>query len=217
MVAAAAIGAAALSAGSQAYGASQQAGAASDAQATQLQMFNVLQKNLQPYNQAGQAALGPLQGLLGLGPQGSAGMQQTLSNLPGYQFALNQGLKSTQNAATARGLGNSGASLKGAASYATGLAQQNYGTYLSQLMGLAGMGESAGAGVGAGAMTAGTNIGNFGIQGANAIAGGATGAANSLGQGAGAYSWLSSPLFQRLLNGNGSSMYASTGNLPPGF
>ena len=37
-----------------------------------------------------------------------------------------QGLKSTQNAAAARGLGVSGAALKGAATYSTGLADSTY-------------------------------------------------------------------------------------------
>lgn len=45
---------------------------------------------------------------------------------PGYQFTLNQGLKATQNSAAARGLGTSGAALKGASSYATGLADSTY-------------------------------------------------------------------------------------------
>lgn len=45
---------------------------------------------------------------------------------PGYQFTLDQGLKSTQNSAAARGLGSSGAALKGAASYSTGLADSTY-------------------------------------------------------------------------------------------
>ena len=49
-----------------------------------------------------------------------------LQKTPGYQFQLAQGLQSTQAAAAARGLGVSGASLKGAATYATGLADQNY-------------------------------------------------------------------------------------------
>jgi hypothetical protein len=52
--------------------------------------------------------------------------QAQLETTPGYQFQLNQGLQSTQNSAAARGLGVSGAALKGAATYATGLANSNY-------------------------------------------------------------------------------------------
>ena len=49
-----------------------------------------------------------------------------LEQTPGYQFTLQQGLESTQNSAAARGLGVSGAALKGAATYATGLADNTY-------------------------------------------------------------------------------------------
>jgi hypothetical protein len=55
----------------------------------------------------------------------------TIANMPGYQFTLQQGLLSTQNAAAAQGLGVSGAALKGAASYATGLASTNFQNYFS--------------------------------------------------------------------------------------
>lgn len=60
-----------------------------------------------------------------LGQGGAAGMA-ALAATPGYQFALDQGLKATQSGAAARGLGVSGASMKGAAGYAQGLASQTY-------------------------------------------------------------------------------------------
>ena len=52
--------------------------------------------------------------------------QAELEETPGYQFARSQGLQSVQNSAAARGLGVSGAALKGAATFATGLADQTY-------------------------------------------------------------------------------------------
>jgi len=52
--------------------------------------------------------------------------QAQLEQTPGYQFNLSQGLKATQSAAAAKGLGVSGAALKGAATYATGLADSTY-------------------------------------------------------------------------------------------
>ncbi len=55
-----------------------------------------------------------------------------IESTPGYAFDLSQGLKSTQNAAAARGLGVSGAALKGAATYATGLADNTYNTRFNQ-------------------------------------------------------------------------------------
>lgn len=58
--------------------------------------------------------------------------QATLETLPGYQFASTQGLKATQNSAAARGLGVSGAALKGAATFAKGLADKSYADYFTQ-------------------------------------------------------------------------------------
>lgn len=55
-----------------------------------------------------------------------------LEQMPGYQFTKNQGLQSVQNSAAARGLGVSGAALKGAANYATGLADQNQQQFFNQ-------------------------------------------------------------------------------------
>ena len=52
--------------------------------------------------------------------------QAQLEQTPGYQFTLQQGLQATQSSAAARGLGVSGAALKGAATYATGLADNTY-------------------------------------------------------------------------------------------
>jgi hypothetical protein len=60
--------------------------------------------------------------------------QQVLDNTPGYQFTLGQGLESTQNSAAARGLANSGAALKGAATYATGLANDTYQSQYNDLL-----------------------------------------------------------------------------------
>ena len=96
-----------------------------------------------------------------------AQLQQT----PGYQFTLDQGLKSTQAGAAARGLGQSGAAVKGAATYATGLAdstyQNQFNNYQTQqtnnfnrLLGLSGLGESAASQTGNFATATGANIGN---------------------------------------------------------
>lgn len=144
-----------------------------------------------PYNQAGQAATNALTAQLpGLTAPISVD-QATLNQTPGYQFSLNQGLKSVQNSAAARGLGSSGAAMKGAASYATGLADNTYqnqfndilqsrqNTY-NMLAGQQSQGENAAAQTG--------NIGSNLAQGAansltqagTAQAAGLTGAANSL-------------------------------------
>lgn len=122
--------------------------------------------------------------MLGGASSTSAGpnaIQASLESLPGYQFTKTQGLKATQNAAAARGLGVSGAALKGAASYATGLANQTYGDQVNRLQGVATMGQNAAAQTGSLATTnAGTIANNItGIGNANAASSIATGNAAS--------------------------------------
>ncbi len=133
-VAGSAINSSAAAAGSKA-----QQAASNSALAQQQAQFTYNQTLEQPYIGAGQVAqqsqndlfqqyepiVDNLQNqLLGLGDSQTA--QAFLEQTPGYQFNLTQGLKATQNAAAARGLGVSGAAMKGAASYATGLANSTY-------------------------------------------------------------------------------------------
>jgi hypothetical protein len=157
-----------------------QANAAGQAAQTQLNMYNTTRGDLSPYNQAGQAANTAITNM------GSFDFQPTQAQLeatPGYQFNLSQGLKSTQNSYAARGLGTSGAAMKGAASYASGLADttyQNqfsnaltsYNTNLARLQGQASLGENAAA-----------QTGNYGTQAANAAGQAQVGAGNAWGNG----------------------------------
>lgn len=173
----------ALSSSASGSAADAQSGAANNATRAQLQMFNTVQKNLNPYMQFGNQALNPLEGLLGLNGSGGIDpslMQKTLQNMPGYEFTLNQGLKSVQNSAAARGLGSSGAALKGAGTYATGLAQSNYDQYYNQLLGAAGLGENAAAGVGNAAVSTGQGIAGTIQNAGNAQAAGILGSANGI-------------------------------------
>jgi hypothetical protein len=140
---------------------------------------------------------------------------------PGFQFNLNQGLKAVQNSAASRGLGVSGAALKGAASYATGLADSTYqnqfnnavtnqnNTY-NRLLGVANLGENAGATTGAlGTQTA-TNIGNNTIGAGNALAASSNAIGNTI---SGATSPGSLYLTNALLkSAGGSGIFGSGAN-----
>lgn len=81
---------------------------------------------LSSYTNMGNTAANDLTSQLSSLSQGFNPTQSQLEQTPGYQFALQQGLESTQNGMAARGLGVSGAAMKGAANYATGLADQTY-------------------------------------------------------------------------------------------
>jgi hypothetical protein len=181
-----------------------QAQAAEDAAHLQNDQFNQTQANLAPFMQLGSNNINALQSALNnpiFNQQFGAPTEAQAQATPGYQFTLNQGLKSVQNSAAARGLGSSGAALKGASSYATGLADStyndvfnralstfntNYGnasSNVNRLAGIVGSGQNAASGLGAlGAQTAG-NIANTLTSGANASAAGTIGSANAISNG----------------------------------
>lgn len=186
-IAAAVIGSAVVGAAGSAIASSSaahaQEKAAQKSSDTQLQMFNQMQNTLQPFVDTGNTALSGLGSLTASGYFNPVSMDQaTLEKTPGYQFTLGQGLKSVQNSAAGRGLGVSGAALKGAANYATGLANNTYQQQFSnalanqnnvfnRLMSMAQLGESAGAGVGSAGIQTGQSIGQNIVGAGNAAAG----------------------------------------------
>lgn len=187
----ASIGGAAIQSSAASKAAGQQAAAENNATAAQQGIYAQNQQNLAPFIQQGTAAsneVGQLEGLNGGTP---STIMNTLQQLPGYQFTNTQGLKSIQNANAERGLGVSGAALKGAAAYSTGLANQYYNNLLTGVQNTANMGANAAGGLANVGATTGANIagtivgaGNALAQGtvnsAGALAGGLTGSANSL-------------------------------------
>jgi hypothetical protein len=224
--------------------------AAADQQAAQLQQQRYLQtrSDLSPYNTAGQAVLPALNALAMSGPTGGGPdyvdlayknylppqmTQAQLEQTPGYQFQMSQGLKALQSANAARGLGVSGAALKGAAQFATGLANSNYqqqfanaqtrfsdvsglsplqqgqltGQY-QRLQGTAALGESAAAQTGSTGATLASQAGNALIAGGQANAAGTIGASNAIT--GGINNALGYYQLQNLLNPNsGTSNYTA--------
>ncbi len=177
-VASSAIGGIAQSSASS-HAASAQRAAAANSIAAQQQMFNTANNNLQPYIQTGDLANSKVAQLEGLNGGNPSTIQSTLESLPGYQFQNYQGLKSVQNSATERGLGLSGASLKGAADYSTGLANQYYNNLLTGIQGTVNTGAGAAESLAGNATQTGANIGNTITDAGQATAKGI------LGQGAG--------------------------------
>src|SRR5258708_35477072 len=106
--------------------ASAQTAAAQQAANTSLSMYNTTRGDLSPYRQIGQTASDQLTSRLSDLTSPITMDESTLRNTPGYQFNLTRGLKAAQNSAAARGLGTSGAALKGASTFATGLADSTY-------------------------------------------------------------------------------------------
>lgn len=209
MVAAAVIGAVGAVGG--AYIASQgaQSAAQTQANAATANQQAILSTGQQAANidqQAIGAANAPFQPFLNLGSAGAAGlnnlitgqnsgqMTAALQNIPGYQFQLQQGLEATQNGFAAKGLGSSGAAMKGAANYAEGLANSNYQNFFNNDLSATQLGANAASNVSqnianlniarANALTgAATNSASLGMAGAASTAAGQAAAANALGNG----------------------------------
>lgn len=186
-----ALAGAALSAGSGIYAANQQAKAArqvADAtrEAAQVQAQtndgsidflresrDLARNDLAPYRDAGLADYGAYRGAVGGSFQAS----------PGYEFARAEGIRGIDQAASARGLINSGARARELMRYGTGVANQEYGNWMNRLQGLAGVGQTASGQTASLGQQAGQNMAALNQQGGGALANLAmqTGQANAQG------------------------------------
>jgi len=196
-----------------------QANAATNAADLQQQRYLQTRSDLLPFIQGGAGAFGQYNALA---PFSFNPTMAQLEQTPGYQFTLNQGLKATQNAAAARGLGVSGAALKGAAGYSTGLAastwpevfnaaQQVYTTNANKLLQGATIGQNAAAQTGTiGAQLAG-NQGNALITAGGAIGGGLASA------GLTAASALTNPYLLGAFGSQTPDITGQVGQLTPAF
>lgn len=188
--------------------ASTEASAQTQAVNTETAQGNAAAQLQVPYEQLGQSTSSML--LADLQPGGPLAQVPSLTGpditqMPGYEFTLGQGLLSTQNAAAAQGLGVSGTALGAASNYATGLAQENYQNYFNDfwanqnnrynmLYNVTQLGANAATNAGNNMVAVGGQIGNTlttsaaNIGSAQATAGadvgqGISGAASSLGSG----------------------------------
>ena len=108
------------------------------------QQYDAAIRGYTPYQQAGQLSLQDQQDLLGLnGPDAANAAMAKFQTSPGYQWSLQQGLRATDAGAAARGILNSGATLKGEETFATGLADQEFGNYYNRLANLSSGGLTA--------------------------------------------------------------------------
>ena len=218
---AAVLGAGALTAGAGIYGsltaANAQENAANTAAQTQLGIFNQTQKNLAPYNTAGQSALSQLANLFGLAPGGNgtpnaAAATSALTQFPGYQFGLQQGNLAQQQSAASQGLLLSGSQLQAAQQYGQNYAMQNaWNPYVSQLSSLAGLGENAAATTGQIGANTGSSVANSQLAAGQAAASGIVGATNAGTAG------IQSGLLASLLANQQNSAATNLTETSPGF
>ena len=222
------------------YAATLQAQSTANALAQQKSMFDTSQANLSPFIATGSNASNMLtNALTGMSPDIPVPVapgkmtQAELEQTPGYQFNLSQGLKGVQNSASARGLGISGAAQKGAAAYATGLAdstyqnqfnnqqaqfgnqqtifndaQANRQNLFNRLYSTAALGSNAASGLASNATQTGNSMAATGMAGANGIANTTMTGAN----GQAAAQTAAGTAFNPLLNNLGSYYQMAQGN-----
>jgi len=106
-----------------------------------------------PYAESGQRASGLYSDALGLnGTEGNTRATGAFQAGPGYQFAMDQGLQALERRAASQGRLAGGQTALDTLTYAQGLGNQEYGTWLDRLDGQQGVGMDA-AGARAGIQT----------------------------------------------------------------
>lgn len=117
---------------------------------------------LSPWVAAGGGAIGKVTNLLGLGTLKTNGgnyntygldpagaketQQQALADFetsPGYQFRMDEGSKALDRSAASRGLLRSGAQQKAITAFGQGVASEEYGNYMDDLLAVSGLGGQA--------------------------------------------------------------------------
>ena len=198
-------GAALASAGAGIYGANKAADsqkkAAKKAAKAQKQALAQQIALTKPYVEAGKNALAEYQKLA---PYEDFGMKQFQAD-PGYNFRMAEGMKALERSASARGLLQSGGTLKGIQQYGQNLASAEYqnafGRYLTEREArmnpyayLTGQGQAAAVGQAANVGTTGANLAQIAMAKGDVQAAQAAGmgssvgkAIGSIGQGVGSY------------------------------
>jgi hypothetical protein len=221
-VATAIIGSAAIGGAVQAYSSSKasdaQQQAALTAANTQMNMYNTTRSDLAPYRQIGQTASDQLTAQL---PQLTTPVSvnpQDFINSDQYKFLQTQGERAVTNSSAARGLGTSGAALKGAAAFESGLNsqqwQQNFNNQVTnqtnaynRLKGLIDTGENASAQTGTAGTAAASGAASAQVAGGNAAAAGINGVGNAISNAANTAAGATG------LYGKGAT-YQSSGSIP---
>lgn len=168
--AAASIGSALIGSNAATSAANTQSAAAQNAAQLQYDIYTQQRADLEPWRQAGVNALAPLVSAVG----------QSYTQSPGYDFRFREGIRAIDNAASRRGMVDSGARDKALMRFGQGIAAEDYNNWYNRLAGIAGVGQTATGQGNALAGAYGTNLANIYGQGANAQAAGTVGQANAI-------------------------------------
>lgn len=115
-----------------------------------------------------------------LGTNGQPADYSGFENMPGYQFAVQQGTQAIQRQAASMGNAYTPNTAIAVGQYVTGAANQNYNNYIQQLMGAAGLGTTANQGMQTGYQTNANNVSTLQQNQGYAQASGVTNASNAV-------------------------------------
>lgn len=182
------LAAGAITAGTSLLAADKQSKSADKATAVQKEMFETTRGDLAPYKNTGQSALYTLADFYGLDRAGGGQTGAALSpaaldafrKSPDYTFARDEGISALDRSAASKGLLLSGGQTRDITKFASGLADQNIGNYLTRLYQLAGVGQSAAGATGNAALSTGRGVAETTMGAGEAEASGIVGAGNAV-------------------------------------
>ena len=208
--------------GVQSYFSNKSASAARKAQAAAAEQARLARGRAldyqRPYELSGRSGLNSLTGLLTGQQFDTQGNQTNLSQdqrsalfqkSPGYQFRLDQAQLALQGSQAARGGLLSGGAMKEMDAYTQGIASDEYGNYINQLSGLAGMGQNAASNMSAAELGTGVQLANYAQQGGMAAANNYMNQGNLYG---GGISQIGGMFIGSGLSGKGTSQNANMSN-----
>ncbi len=227
-VATAIIGAGVVGAAGTAYAASKasdaQQQAAATAANTQLSMYNQTNANLAPYRNIGGTAATQLTAQLPDLTKPISVNPQDFLNSDQYKFLQTQGERAVTNSSAARGLGTSGAALKGAVAFESGLNaqqyQQNFQNQVTnqtnaynRLKGLVDTGENAAAQTGNAATATGQGVAASQTAAGNAQAAGYNAAGTAVSNAASSVpsAFLTAGLYGKMTGSGSTGLPLATG------
>ena len=194
------------------YMQSQAVGDAADkANSAQMRGLEQSRADLAPWRDAGGAAIPAVQNAAGL--NGQTGYDAAMAGFhtsPGYGFALDQGLRAIDHGAAAKGILNSGDTLKAEQRYGTGLADQAFGEYYNRLFKLSELGENAATKTASATADAAKGIAQTDLSEGSALSSIYGNAAKGVGDAAGSY--MNNSLYQSRTNAlmGGGGVYDKT-------
>lgn len=171
------VGGALAGAGASVYSANKAADAQQKASAQAAQISKdsnaQIRADLAPYREPGAAAFKNYNDAIGV--NGASARDASFSNFradPGYDYAVNEGIRATSGLAAARGGYLAGGTYKALQDRGQGMADQQYGSYLDRFLKSASIGENAAANTGNFASTAAGREGGYATDAGAAKAGG---------------------------------------------